>query len=95
MKTTITMTPAVTDKFINIIASTLRQPVAALANYYSGILERQVSCRQTLMLLHAQAAFFVTVFSSCNLVLRIVSIAWLITTLLQCRAEFRSAQSMR
>ena len=91
MKTTITMTPTVTDKFINCITSCLKQPVAALANYYSNILERQVSCRQTLMLLHAQTAFFVTVFSSCGIILRILCIAWLITTLLQCKAELRSA----
>lgn len=91
MKTTITMTPTVTDKLFTSIASNLKQPVAALANYYSNILERQVTSRQTLTLLHAQAAFFVTVFSSCSIIMRFVCIAWLITTIVHCKAEFRNS----
>lgn len=36
----------------------VKAPFAALAKYYSHVLEREISIRQTLLLLNAQTAFF-------------------------------------
>ena len=74
-----TMTPSVLTQVMNTLTTVVEQPVAALANYYSRVLERQVSCRQ---------AFFVTVFSSCGLLLRFACILWLVSALLRCKAVF-------
>lgn len=88
MRTTMTMTPSVLTQVMNTLTTVVEQPVAALANYYSRVLERQVSCRQTWQLLNAQLAFFVTVFSSCGLLLRFACILWLVSALLRCKAVF-------
>ena len=88
MKSTMTVTPSVLNLVMSKIAAVAEQPVEALANYYSRVLERQVSCRQTWFLLNAQLAFFMTVFSGCGLSLRIVCLLWLISALLQCKAVF-------
>lgn len=88
MKASITLTPTLFDKMTNTVTTLLQQPVAALAGYYSGVLDRPVSIRQTWQLLNAQLAFFLTAFSSCGLLLRCLCIVWLCTALLQCRASF-------
>ena len=82
------MTPSVLNQVINTFAAFAEQPVAALANYYSQVLERHVSYRQTWLLLNAQLAFFLTVFSACGLLLRMACILWLVSALLQCKAAF-------
>ena len=94
MKTTMTMTPSVLNQVMNTFAAFVEQPVAALANYYSRILERQVSYRQTWLLLNAQFAFFVTASSACGLLLRMVCILWLVSALLRCKAAFAADGQM-
>lgn len=91
MRTTLTVTPSVLNLLMSKFAAAAEQPVATLANYYSRVLERPISCRQTWLLLNAQLAFFMTVFSGCGLLLRLVCILWLLSALLQCKAVFAAA----
>jgi len=68
-------------------AKMVRRSVTALAAYYSRVLERPVDNRQTVLLLNAQAAAFMTIFpADCSLVLRIVCGVWLVSALLKCKA---------
>lgn len=68
------------------IVSTIRRFVAPLARYYSRVLDTEVSTRQTLLLVNAQAAFFMTVFpADCHLLLRLGCLAWLISAVMKCR----------
>ena len=68
------------------VASTVQRIVAPLARYYSRVLDTEVSTRQTLLLVNAQAAFFMTVFpADCHLLLRLGCLAWLISAVMKCR----------
>lgn len=58
----------------------------AFGKYYSGVLGVELGIRQTLKLLNAQAAFFLTVFPvDCPLALRAACLAWLVAALGGCR----------
>lgn len=61
------------------------RPLQLLTGYYSQVLERRVSTRQTLHLLQVQAAFVLTVFADMPVVLRLLSLGWLCGSLLACR----------
>lgn len=78
----------VTNNFVALVS----QPVRVLAAYYSHILERRISCRQMWLLLNAQLAFFLTVFTSCSLVLRTICLIWLVLALLQCKTALSTGQ---
>lgn len=68
------------------MVSTIRRFVAPLARYYSRVLDTEVSTRQTLLLVNAQAAFFMTAFpADCHLLLRLGCLAWLISAAMKCR----------
>lgn len=74
------------DAVINIVATTVRRPLLWLTSYYTRVLERPVSLRQTLLLVNAQLAFLATVLpAECPLLLRLLSLAWLVSALLKCR----------
>jgi hypothetical protein len=61
------------------------RPLSGLTRYYSDVLERQLSTRQTLLLLNAQLAFLMTVFPSMSFVLRILCLTWLVGAVVKCR----------
>lgn len=61
------------------------RPLAGLTRYYSDVLERQLSTRQTLLLLNAQLAFLMTVFPSMSFALRILCLTWLVGAVVKCR----------
>jgi len=61
------------------------RPLEGLTRYYSDVLERQLSTRQTLLLLNAQLAFLMTVFPSMSFVLRILCLTWLVGAVVKCR----------
>ena len=61
------------------------RPLMGLTRYYSDVLERQLSTRQTLLLLNAQLAFLMTVFPSMSFVLRILCLTWLVGAVVKCR----------
>ena len=70
---------------INEIVLAAQRPVAALTSYYSSILNKKMSTKQTLCLLNAQCAFLSTVFVDCSLVARTFLFAWLVGALLKCK----------
>lgn len=68
------------------VASTVRRIIAPLARYYSHVLGTEISMRQTLLLVNAQAAFFITVFpADCHLLVRLGCLAWLVSAVMKCR----------
>ena len=72
--------------FVKNILSAVMKPVELLAAYYSACLEREVNVKQTLLLVNAQAAFFMTAFpAECPLMLRIVCVAWMLHSLKLCK----------
>lgn len=77
------------------VASTVRRIVAPLSRYYSHVLGTEVSMRQTLLLVNAQVAFFMTVFpADCHLLLRLGCLAWLISAVIKCRESGIKAEQL-
>jgi len=70
---------------INEIVLAAQRPVAALTSYYSSILNKKMSTKQTLCLLNAQFAFIMNAFAGCSLVVRAFLFAWLIGALMKCK----------
>lgn len=87
-----TISTSAQGQVINNFVALASQPVRALATYYSRVLERRISCRQTWLLLNAQLAFFLTVFTSCSLMLRTICLIWLVLALLQCKTALAAGQ---
>jgi len=73
------------DTAIEVLKQMAERPLTELTRYYSDVLERPLSRRQTLHLLNAQLAFLMTVFPTMSLVLRILCLAWLVGAVLKCR----------
>lgn len=72
------------------LAEWMRMPLLWLSAYYSSVLERKVSLRQTLLLVNAQMAFFFTVFPVAGpLLLRLLCCAWLLHAVLKCKQAMR------
>jgi len=71
---------------MNLMTTAARKPLAALSRYYSRILERPINMRQSLLMVNAQAAFIMTVFTQCSLVLRVLFLCWLICAVLKCKS---------
>ena len=73
------------------------EPVALLAGYYSSVLERKVSQRQTLLILEAQAAFFTGILpADIPVVVRLLAAGWFVSALMRCRKSlFPSTPSRR
>lgn len=73
-------------RLTHLLVMAVRRPLIAITSYYSQLLERRLSIRQTLHLLNAQLAFFFTVFpAGCHLFVRVACLCWLINALLRCR----------
>lgn len=67
-------------------AKSVRKALMPIVRYYSRVLGEELSIRQTLLLINAQAAFFMTVFPvDCSLVMRGLCAAWLVSALVKCR----------
>lgn len=74
------------DTTIKNITGIVRQLILIISRYYSKVLDTEVSTRQTLLLINAQLAFFLTVFPiDCPLVIRLVCLAWLVSALIKCK----------
>ena len=54
------------QNMLNSITNKVKSPIILLAKYYSTVLERKISIRQTLLLLNAQIAFVFAVAPSRN-----------------------------
>lgn|SRR5574344_559904 len=67
------------------IVSLIKLPILKLMQYYSYILGKDITIKQTLLLLNVQFAFLFAVFPvNLSIVLRVVFAVWFITALLQC-----------
>ncbi len=76
------------DLVLNQLALSARRPLRLLTDYYSKVLERRLSIRQTVCLLNAQLAFVMTVFPvDCEGWMRLGCGAWLLSALMKCRKQ--------
>ena len=73
---------------MNQVAAAVRRPLSMLTDYYSSVLNKKLSTKQTLTLLNAQLAFVMTVFAGCSLPVRALLLAWLVGALLKCKRLF-------
>lgn len=72
------------------IVKQAQRPVQWLCRYYSTALQREVTVRQTWLMLNAQAAFAAAFFPSGEpCVLRLCCMAWLLSALLKCRSAMQ------
>lgn len=70
------------------VAMFIRKPLLWLSHYYSMVMERSISIRQTLALLHVQIAFVFAVFPvGGSLLLRAACAAWLWYAVKHCRRQ--------
>lgn len=67
-------------------ANAIKQPIEWLRKYYSIILEKEISMKQTALLLETQFAFLMMVFpADIHLLLRAASIGWFSLCLKRCK----------
>lgn len=87
MKTVMTLNRvSAMNRVMNHVVVLVAQPLMLLSDYYTKVAGSRVSLRQTGMLLNAQLAFFLTVFTDCGVLLRMVCMVWLVVSLLQCKS---------
>lgn len=72
---------------ISNMANSMKEPMEWLRAYYSHCMDKEVSMRQTWLLIQTQAAFILTVFTSCPLLMRAAFATWFLHSLLRCRRE--------
>lgn len=73
----------------NNVKNIAMKPMVWLQKYYSKVLEKEVSLKQTWLLLKAQGAFFMMAYptDSCPLLLRAFFLVLFVWTLLRCKEE--------
>ena len=70
---------------LNAIKKTATAPLEWLRQYYSSVLERNVTQGETVRYLHAQLAFVVAVFATYDsLLVHMAAMAWAAWALLRC-----------
>lgn len=66
------------------------RPIEWLCSYYSDVLERKLTMRQTWLLINAQLAFGAAFFPvEAPWVVRIGCLAWVVSALLKCKRVFK------
>ena len=66
------------------------RPIEWLCSYYSNVLERKLTMRQTWLLINAQLAFDAAFFPvEAPWVVRIGCLAWVVSALLKCKREIK------
>lgn len=72
----------------NKVLNAAKAPIEWLRNYYSVVCEKELTFRQTMLLINAQVAFIATVFpTNMPIVARMVCCAWLVYSLKTCKNE--------
>lgn len=72
----------------NKVLNAAKTPIEWLRNYYSVVCEKELTLRQTMLLINAQFAFLATVFpTNVPIVARIACCAWLVYSLKTCKKE--------
>ena len=68
------------------VVATVKQPLEWLCKYYSVVLEKKVSMKQTALLLETQMAFLMVIFpANISLLLRMASLGWFVFCLIRCK----------
>lgn len=68
-----------------------KSPLKWLSSYYGQVLERPINIRQTLHLLHAQVAAFMTIFPvNGPMFFRLFCLFWLVSAVLKCRTALQN-----
>lgn len=84
----ITASNNTTAVFENVM-NAIKAPFNFMRNYYSGIIGREISAKQTWLITEVQIAFVFAVFPvEAPFVLRILSVLWLISSLLRTKSSF-------
>lgn len=79
----------ITD-FIARIGEWAAEPLRLLGAYYSGILERKLSRRQTWRLIEVQIAFLMSILpADISIAARLVLVAWLVSAACRCRKALK------
>lgn len=66
------------------------RPIEWLCSYYSNVLERKLTMRQTWLLINAQLAFGAAFFPvEAPWIVRIGCLAWVVSALLKCKREIK------
>jgi len=68
-------------------------PIVWLSQYYSAVLNKEISVKTTLQLLNAQVAFALAVFpTNAPFILRVVCTAWFATAISGCKRSLKSSK---
>lgn len=68
------------------------RPIEWLCSYYSDVLDRKLTMRQTWLLINAQLAFGAAFFPvESPWVVRIGCLAWVVSALLKCKRELKTS----
>lgn len=68
------------------------RPIEWLCSYYSDVLDRKLTMRQTWLLINAQLAFGAAFFPvEAPWVVRIGCLAWVVSALLKCKRELKTS----
>lgn len=75
---------------LNSYAKEVCRPIEWLCSYYSNVLDRKLTMRQTWLLINAQLAFGAAFFPvEAPWVVRIGCLAWVVSALLKCKREIK------
>ena len=82
----------VNDNLVKAIARITKgfgMPLEWLRKYYSQVIEKEITTKQTMLLLETQSAFVLGIFPvDCSLILRAICGGWFVWSLLRCKKEF-------
>lgn len=75
---------------INKVAETIKLPMEWFRKYYSIVLEKEISMKETALLLETQFALIATIFpADISILVRLVSFAWFNLCLLRCKKSIK------
>lgn len=78
------------EVYLNSYMKEVCRPIEWLCSYYSDVLDRKLTMRQTWLLINAQLAFGAAFFPvESPWVVRIGCLAWVVSALLKCKREIK------
>ena len=86
----VSLNSGVKEVSLNSCMKEVCRPIEWLCSYYSNVLERKLTMRQTWLLINAQLAFGAAFFPvEAPWVVRIGCLAWVVSALLKCKRVFK------
>ena len=78
------------EELANRLGSWAAEPVRLLGEYYSGILERQLSMKQTWRMIEVQLAFLSCLFpADLPAAVRLLTVVWLVWASIRCKRAMK------